>query len=116
MSTHPTTNYHVPGIWTHLGETLHIWRHHLGETLNIWRQRYRDRQEPRPMDRPGPARRWPLVERHRLRSRKTLLAGLIRQPSAGAASIVNIAGASGVHSKRLQSAKKPDRAIQPVRR
>ena len=31
----------------------------------------------RPMDRPGPARRWPLVERHRQRSRKTLLAGLI---------------------------------------
>ena len=87
MSMHPMTNHHVPGIWTHLGETLHIWRHHLGETLHIWRQRYRDRQEPRPMDRPGPARRWPLVERHRLRSRKTLLAGLIRQPSAGAASM-----------------------------
>jgi len=28
------TNHHVPGIWTHLGETLHIWR-----------QRYQDRQE-----------------------------------------------------------------------
>jgi hypothetical protein len=39
------------------------------------------------MDRPGPARRWPLVERHRQRSRKTLLASLIRQPSAGAASV-----------------------------
>jgi hypothetical protein len=39
------------------------------------------------VDRPGPARRWPLVERHRQRSRKTLLAGLIRQPSAGAASV-----------------------------
>src|SRR6516162_2993443 len=33
----------------------------------------------RPMDRPGPARRWPLVERHRQRSRQTLLAGLIGQ-------------------------------------
>ena len=28
------TNHHVPGIWTHLGKTLHIWR-----------QRYRERQE-----------------------------------------------------------------------
>ena len=28
------TNHHVPGIWTHLAETLHIWR-----------QRYQDRQE-----------------------------------------------------------------------
>ena len=28
------TNHHVPGIWTHLSETLHIWR-----------QRYQDRQE-----------------------------------------------------------------------
>jgi len=45
MSMQPMTNHHVPGIWTHLGETLHIWRHHLGETLHIWRQRYRDRQE-----------------------------------------------------------------------
>ena len=45
MSMHPMTNHHVPGIWTHLGETLHIWRHHLGETLHIWRQRYQDRQE-----------------------------------------------------------------------
>src|SRR5215469_4866952 len=35
----------------------------------------------RSMDRPGLARRWPLVERHRQRSRKTLLAGLIRQSS-----------------------------------
>ena len=34
MSMHPMTNHHVPGIWTHLGETLHIWR-----------QRYQDRQE-----------------------------------------------------------------------
>ena len=37
MSMHPhqmMTDHHVPGIWTHLGETLHIWR-----------QRYRDRQE-----------------------------------------------------------------------
>ena len=35
MSMHPhqmMTNH--PGIWTHLGETLHIWR-----------QRYQDRQE-----------------------------------------------------------------------
>ena len=48
MSMHPhqmMTNHHVPGIWTHLGETLHIWRHHLGVTLHIWRQRYQDRQE-----------------------------------------------------------------------
>ena len=28
------TNHHVPGIWTQIGETLHIWR-----------QRYQDRQE-----------------------------------------------------------------------
>ena len=37
MSMHShqmTTNHHGPGIWTHLGETLHIWR-----------QRYQDRQE-----------------------------------------------------------------------
>ena len=45
MSMHPLTNHHVPGIWTRLGETLHIWRHHLGETLHIWRQRYQERQE-----------------------------------------------------------------------
>ena len=45
MSMHPMTNHHVPGIWTHLGETLHIWRHHLGETLHIWRHRYQTRQE-----------------------------------------------------------------------
>ena len=34
MSIHPLTNRHVPGIWNHLGETLHIWR-----------QRYQERQE-----------------------------------------------------------------------
>jgi uncharacterized protein YjiS (DUF1127 family) len=34
MSMHPLTNRHVPGIWNHLGETLHIWR-----------QRYQERQE-----------------------------------------------------------------------
>ena len=37
MSMHPhpmMTNHHVPGIWTHLGETLHIWR-----------RRYQARQE-----------------------------------------------------------------------
>ena len=28
------TNHHFSGIWTYLGETLHIWR-----------QRYQDRQE-----------------------------------------------------------------------
>ena len=28
------TNHHVPGIWTQIGETLHIWR-----------QRYQERQE-----------------------------------------------------------------------
>jgi uncharacterized protein YjiS (DUF1127 family) len=28
------THHHVPGIWTHLGEILHIWR-----------QRYQTRQE-----------------------------------------------------------------------
>jgi uncharacterized protein YjiS (DUF1127 family) len=28
------TNNHVPGIWTHIGETLHIWR-----------LRYQERQE-----------------------------------------------------------------------
>jgi hypothetical protein len=87
MSMHPMTNHHVPGIWTHLGETLHIWRHHLGETLYIWRQRYQVRQELARWTDRGPARRWPLVERHRQRSRKTLLAGLIRQPSAGAATV-----------------------------
>jgi uncharacterized protein YjiS (DUF1127 family) len=28
MSVHPhqTMTNHVPGIWTHLGETLHMWR------------------------------------------------------------------------------------------
>src|SRR6516164_6698923 len=77
MSTHPMTNHHVPGIWTHLGETLHIWRHHLGETLHIWRQRYQERTGTRPMDRARPARHWPLAERRRQRNRKTLLAGLI---------------------------------------
>ena len=48
MSMHPhqmMTNHRVPGIWTQLGETLHIWWHHLGETLHIWRQRYQARQE-----------------------------------------------------------------------
>ena len=37
MSMHPhqmMTNHRVPGIWTQLGETLHIWR-----------QRYQARQE-----------------------------------------------------------------------
>ena len=30
------TNHHVPGIWTGLGETLHVWR-----------ERYRTREELR---------------------------------------------------------------------
>ena len=37
MSMHPhqmMANHRVPGIWTQVGETLHIWR-----------QRYQDRQE-----------------------------------------------------------------------
>ena len=34
MHSYQMTDHHVPGIWTHLGETLHIWR-----------QRYQDRQQ-----------------------------------------------------------------------
>ena len=44
------------------------------------------------MNRPGPARRWPLVERHRQRSQQTLLAGLIRQPSAGVVATMQLDG------------------------
>jgi uncharacterized protein YjiS (DUF1127 family) len=60
MSMHPhqmMTNHHVPGIWTQLGETLHIWR-----------QRYQSRQE---------LARWTDRDLHDFGHRQR------RQPSAG---------------------------------
>ena len=31
------TNHHVPGIWTHVGETLHIWRQRYGARQELAR-------------------------------------------------------------------------------
>ena len=45
MSMHPhqmMTNHHVPGIWTHLGETLHIWRQRYKARLELARLTDRD--------------------------------------------------------------------------
>ena len=33
------TNHHVTGIWTHIGETLHIWRQRYQERHARWTER-----------------------------------------------------------------------------
>jgi uncharacterized protein YjiS (DUF1127 family) len=71
MSMHPLTNRHVPGIWNHLGEALHVWRHHLDETLHIWRQRYQERQE---------LARWTERDLHDIGLSRNDIAGEIAKP------------------------------------
>ncbi len=68
-------NHHEPGLLSQLAETLHVWR-----------QRYQSRRELAQLVRAGTARHRHLLERHRLRGRKAVLAGL-NGSQAGAASI-----------------------------
>ncbi len=58
-------NHHGTGFLTQLVETLHAWR-----------QRYQSRRELAQWSDAGTARHRHLPERHRLRGRKTVLAGL----------------------------------------
>ena len=67
-------NHHGQGVLARLADTIHVWR-----------QRYQLAPRTGPVVRAGPARRRHLLERCRLRGRKTVLAGL-SSSQAGVAS------------------------------